>query len=98
MSNVKREGPLTPCQHDVMRLICKGRSHREIQDSLGVARQTVSDRAQGARWKMGCVNSAEAAANYAQWLLLHDMARRTDLPPDTRAALLWRARRLVPTE
>lgn len=97
MSNLKKHGPLTGEQHRTMILVCQGRTHREICDLLNVSRQTVSDRVQAATHKMGCLNSAGAAAQYAQWMLLHDLLRHGHIEPSARGAIERRARMLVPT-
>lgn len=97
MSKLKTHGPLTGGQHRTMMLVCRGMTHQAIAEHLGVGRQTVSDRIQAATHKMGCLNSAEAAAHYAQWMLLHELLRSGQIQPASCGAVERRARMLVPT-
>lgn len=95
---INADTPLTADQHRALYLICQGRTHAEAAAELGTNRTAISDRLRAATRKMGCANSTEAAAHYAQWLLIRALLKGEQIRPGAVPALERRARMLVPTE
>lgn len=98
MARTGDDGPLTPRQHQVMRLLCEGRTHREIGETLEIHRHTVSDYVRSAVRKMGCANTPEATAHYYLWRELHSMARWQGVDRVSAERMRRRAGMLVPVE
>lgn len=61
MATVQLPDPLTPREHEVLRLIGGGRSNREIARELGLAEKTVKAHVSGVLAKLGVADRTQAA-------------------------------------
>jgi DNA-binding NarL/FixJ family response regulator len=53
---------LTPREVEVLSLLARGRSSRQIGESLGISKRTVDAHSQAIIWKLGALNRAQAVA------------------------------------
>ncbi|ARP87430.1 helix-turn-helix transcriptional regulator [Bordetella genomosp. 9] len=70
---------LTPRQEEILRLLAKGRTMREISREIGISVATVKSHARTLYWKLNARNQAEAAYIAVQEGLLKD--ERGEEPP-----------------
>ncbi|WP_427184962.1 DNA-binding response regulator [Bordetella bronchialis] len=77
---------LTPRQEEILRLLAKGRTMREISREIGISVATVKSHARTLYWKLNARNQAEAAYIAVQEGLLRDeppAASQNDEPPSS---------------
>lgn len=53
---------LTPREAEVLSLLARGRSSRQIGATLGISKRTVDAHSQSIIWKLGALNRAQAVA------------------------------------
>ncbi|MFC4275078.1 helix-turn-helix transcriptional regulator [Achromobacter aloeverae] len=71
---------LTPRQEEILRLLAKGCTMREISKEIGISVATVKSHARTLYWKLNARNQAEAAFIAVQQGLLGDKDEDTDSP------------------
>lgn len=73
---------LTPRQEEILRLLAKGRTMREISLQIGISVATVKSHARTLYWKLNARNQAEAAYIAVQQGLLGDMTTTEPTRPE----------------
>jgi two-component system nitrate/nitrite response regulator NarL len=71
---------LTPRQEEILRLLAKGRTMREISHEIGISVATVKSHARTLYWKLNARNQAEAAFIAVQQGLLGDTTNEPARP------------------
>ncbi len=72
LASVQAAHPLTPRETEVLRLIGRGRSNREIARELGLAEKTVKAHVSGVLGKLGVADRTQAALHAVRHGLLDD--------------------------
>jgi two-component system, NarL family, nitrate/nitrite response regulator NarL len=72
---------LTPRQEEILRMLAKGRTMREISKEIGISVATVKSHARTLYWKLNARNQAEAAFIAVQQGLLGEPEEQAEPPP-----------------